>query len=183
MFEYGATNSYLETEVLTATPQKLQMLLIGGAIRFGQQALNLKNDGQDEAAWEALLRCRGVITEILINLKPNVAPVASQVAGIYLFLFRELSDIQISNQYEKIAALLPVLEEERETWRQVCEVMPEAPEGPREEVKEITAANSQPLAGDVSSATPSGAHWGSTAATHSAGQYQSEHGSGFSLDA
>ncbi|PQO35398.1 flagellar protein FliS [Blastopirellula marina] len=182
MFEYGATNSYLETEVLTATPQKLQLMLIGGAIRFAQQAKHLKDAGQDEAAWEALLRCRGIITEILINIKPQVTPLAGSVAGIYLYLFRELSDIQISNQYEKITDLVPVLEEERETWRQLCEAMPEAPEMPREEVKEITAANSQPPAGNLNlGAAPSGGHWGS--ASPSASEYATGAGSGFSLDA
>ncbi|MCC9607661.1 flagellar protein FliS [Blastopirellula sp. JC732] len=182
MFEYGATNSYLETEVLTATPQKLQMLLIGGAIRFAQQAQHLKDAGQDEAAWEALLRCRGIITEILINIRPQVTPLAGQVAGIYLYLFRELSDIQISDQYEKISSLIPVLEEERETWRQLCEAMPEAPEMPREEVKEITAANSKHLLGNLNvGQAPSGAHWGSH--SPAAGEYASGHGSGFSLDA
>lgn len=182
MFEYGATNSYLETEVLTATPQKLQLMLIGGAIRFANQAQQLKTAGQDEAAWEALLRCRGIITEILINIKPQITPLAGQVAGIYLYLFRELSDIQISDQYEKIASLVPVLEEERETWRQLCDVMPEAPEMPREAVKEITAANSQPPAGSLNvGAASSGAHWGSS--SHAAGEYASGMGSGFSLDA
>ncbi|TWT33317.1 flagellar export chaperone FliS [Blastopirellula retiformator] len=178
MFEYGATNSYLETEVLTATPQKLQLMLIGGAIRFAQQAKHLKDEGQDEAAWEALLRCRGIITEILINIRPQITPLAGQVAGVYLYLFRELSDIQISNQYEKILSLIPVLEEERDTWSQLCEAMPEAPEMPREEVKEITVSNSQPL--------PESGHQGGTSwGPHSppAGDYASGHGSGFSLDA
>ena len=139
--QYDSQNSYLETEVLTATPQKLQLLLLNGAIRFTLQAKQLKENGEDEQAWEALLRCREIIAEILSGIKHEGNDVIRQVTGIYLFLFRELSEIQINDEYEKLEGVAKVLEVERETWSQLCELEPEALDRPVEEVKEITAAD------------------------------------------
>ncbi|MGY8770513.1 MAG: flagellar export chaperone FliS [Pirellulales bacterium] len=139
--QYDSQDSYLETEILTATPQKLQLLLINGAIRFTLQAKQLKENGDDEQAWESLLRCREIIAEILSGIKHEGNDVIRQVASIYLFLFRELSEIQINDEYEKLAGVAKVLEIERETWSQLCELEPEALERPVEEVKEITAAD------------------------------------------
>ena len=43
-------NAYLEVQVLTATPQRLRLMLIAGAIRWARQALSCWDaDRADEA--------------------------------------------------------------------------------------------------------------------------------------
>jgi len=185
---HDSTNAYLETEVLTATPQKLQLMMISGAIRFAHQAQRLGENGDTEQAWESLLRCRGIVTQILCGIKTQNQPLLRQVAGIYLYLFRDLTNIQLTGEYHRLAEIIPVLEEERETWRQLCELVPEALERPREEVREITARDMHPAhetpmhsaAGAFSQAPSS--HQGFDSATDSPSS-QTSVGGGFSLDA
>ncbi|MEX0794541.1 MAG: flagellar export chaperone FliS [Pirellulaceae bacterium] len=185
---HDSTHAYLETEVLTATPQKLQLMMLSGAIRFAHQAQRFGESGDTEQAWESLLRCRGIVTQILCGIKTQNQPLLRQVAGIYLYLFRDLTNIQLTNQYERLAEIIPVLEEERETWRQLCELVPEALERPREEVREVTARDMHPESGNQADAS-SGAFsqasefsQGFDSATQSpSGQTSS--GGGFSLDA
>ena len=50
-----------------------------------------------------------------------------QVKAIYQFLFRHLADATSSHDCQKVREVVSVLEEERETWRQLCEAMPEPP--------------------------------------------------------
>ena len=40
MMQQPAHESYLEAQVMTATPQKLRLMLIEGAIRFARQTLH-----------------------------------------------------------------------------------------------------------------------------------------------
>lgn len=185
---HDSPNAYLETEVLTATPQKLQLMMISGAIRFAHQAQRFGESGNTEQAWESLLRCRGIVTQILCGIKTQNQPLLRQVAGIYLYLFRDLTNIQLTNEYGRLSEIIPVLEEERETWRQLCELVPEALERPSEEVREITARDMQPENGNLMGAaagafaqSPASIHGFDSSNESPSGQTSS--GRGFSLDA
>jgi flagellar protein FliS len=136
----SAADSYLENEVLTATPQKLRLLLIEGAIRFAHDAIRHWDGGRNEEACEAIIRCRDIVTELLTVIdKKDFAP-ASQVYELYLFLFGELTEAQRHRDADQMRGVLRVLETERETWRLVCEQLPESPVPPHHfQPKEITA--------------------------------------------
>ncbi len=136
-----ATAAYLENQVLTATPQKLRLLLISGAIRFANAAINHWEHGRNEDAFESIIRCRAIVTELLSVVQPQDFEPAKQVVAIYAFLFRLLSEAQLHRDPERVRQVIAVLEEERETWQQLCEQLPDAPQTP--EPKEVTMATLQ----------------------------------------
>lgn len=141
---HNARDAYLETHLLTATPQKLRLTMIEGAIRFARQTLVHWDQGRDEEAFESLLRCRGVVTELLAAIRPDGSEVARRVTALYVFLFQSLTESQIHRDRDKVDEVLRILEIERETWRQVCQQMPEAPEPDDREAhapQEITASD------------------------------------------
>ncbi|NLX54087.1 MAG: flagellar export chaperone FliS [Planctomycetaceae bacterium] len=137
-------DAYLEAQVRTATPQRLRLMLIEGAMRFARRSLELWDDAaQREACRGALSRCRGIVSELCATIKTDGFPVAHQVKAIYLFLFQQLADASFSHDAGKVRDVLSVLEEERETWQQLCMQMPEPPARDRSSVplgcQEITA--------------------------------------------
>ncbi len=118
----SARDSYLETEVMTATPQKLQFMLLDAAIRAIQQTKQLWEADRDEQACETLIRAQRIVSELLCGLNQEIDPgLARKVAAIYLFVFRNLVDANQQRDVEKLEGALSVLEIERETWRRVCE--------------------------------------------------------------
>jgi flagellar protein FliS len=135
-----AADSYLENEVLTATPQKLRLLLIEGAIRFAHAAIRHWEEGRNEDAFESIVRCRGIVTELFSVIDNKEFGPAAQVHDLYLFLFGELTEAQRNRDAEQVRGVLRVLQSERETWRQLCEQLPEAPVPPHHfRPQEITA--------------------------------------------
>jgi flagellar protein FliS len=139
----NARDAYLEAQVMTATPQKLRLMLIDGAIRLAREAVRCWEAAKNEEAFEAIQRCRGIVAELLASVKPDDSTLASRVAEVYAFLFQTLTEAQLRRDPEKLEGAVAVLEVERETWRQVCEQMPEAPNPAlREQNKprEVTAA-------------------------------------------
>lgn len=115
-------DAYLHTEVMTATPQKLQLMLIEAMMRFARQAQVHWQQGQDEQAGEAVIRCQEIVSELLCGLRPEQNPeLTQQIAAIYMFLFRRLCDAHVGHDSQAIDDVVRVLEVERETWRQVCE--------------------------------------------------------------
>lgn len=117
----SARDQYLSAEVMTAPPQKLQLLLIEGAIRFCNLALARWEEGNDEAAGEALTRAQGVVTELIAGVRPDHnRELARKAASVYLFLFRTLVDAHLQHDAEKVRGALRVLDIERGTWQEVC---------------------------------------------------------------
>jgi flagellar protein FliS len=117
----AAREKYLQDQVLTATPQKLQLLLIEGAIRFGLQARTLWNENRSAEACEALIRCQEIVAELLANSRQSDSEIGRRAALEYLFVFQRLVASSLSMGGQPLADALRVLAEERETWRMVCE--------------------------------------------------------------
>jgi flagellar protein FliS len=122
--------TYLEAEISTATPQKLRLMLIEGALRFAKQTAACWEKNQSEAGWETLVRCRDVVSELIGGVKTDDSELARQVLAIYLYLHRTLTTAQADRNLTLMADVIRVLEEERQTWEAVCQAMPEAPEPP-----------------------------------------------------
>ena len=113
--------SYLEAEIMTATPQKLQVMLIEAAMRLIKRARGHWHAEEDEKAPAALGRAQRVPTELLCGLNREVEPeLTKKVAAVYLFVFRILVDANLTGDQRKLDDALRVLEIERETWREVC---------------------------------------------------------------
>jgi flagellar protein FliS len=117
-----AMRNYVATDVLTAAPQKLQLMLIEGAIRFGQQARSLWSQGRDEEAGEAIIRCQQIVAQLLAGLKRDEQPELSRrIAGIYVFIHNCLVAAHLNRDAQKLDDALAVLAEEQATWRAVCQ--------------------------------------------------------------
>jgi flagellar secretion chaperone FliS len=118
----SAHDSYLVTEVTTAPPQKLQLMLIEAAIRFAQRARLKWQSGENDQALEALVRAQRILGEMLSSLDREVDPgLVGKVASVYLFVFRRLVAANAKRDQQDLDDAIRVLEVERETWRLVCE--------------------------------------------------------------
>ena len=128
----SARENYLVTDVMTATPQKLQLMLIEAAIRSAERARERWQAGEDDQACEALIHAQQVVGELLAGLNREVdSHLVKRVASVYLFVFRNLMEANYERDENKLDDVLRVLEVERETWRQACEQLGsrKAPDG------------------------------------------------------
>lgn len=126
----SAHSAYLETQVATAPPQKLRLMLIDGAIRYARQTQDHWQRHDYEAALESLIRCREIVSELIAGVNADASPLAKRVIGIYVYLFSTLTEAQLTRDEQQLASAIRILEEERETWRQICEQLPNGPAAP-----------------------------------------------------
>ena len=125
-------DEYLVTEVLTAPPQKLQLLLIDGAIRFALQAKEHWHAQQDAEAASAMLRCHEIVSEIIAGVNQQVdRQLAGKVSSIYAYILRALVAADRSRDELQLDQAIAVLQIERETWQLVCQQLgTQAPTAP-----------------------------------------------------
>ena len=117
-----ARQNYLQAEVQTATPQKLQLMLIEAVIKNVHRTKKAWAEERFEAAFDSLSLAQDIVAEILSSLdKKNNPDLAGKLASIYMFIFRCLTEGGMTHDQQKLDDALRVLDSERETWRQVCD--------------------------------------------------------------
>ena len=129
MTYHNPRESYFETQVYTATPQKLQLMLVEGALRYGRQAADHWREGRIYEGGEALIGCQRIVTEMMRALRPELAPaLVENVSNVYGYVFRTLVEAGMHRDAGKLAEAMRLLEIERETWRQMCERLASRPQ-------------------------------------------------------
>jgi flagellar protein FliS len=114
-------SSYLEAKVLTAPPQQLHLMLIDGAIRFGRQAQDALQRGDQLAAAVPLMRMIDIVGELLAAIRGNKSDLNRKIADLYSFLFRRVSEAKINSDGTALRETLELLEFEQQTWQLVCD--------------------------------------------------------------
>jgi flagellar secretion chaperone FliS len=113
---------YLEQEVLSAAPQKLQLLLIETAIRQVNKTALLWEQSQDTEAGQAIVRTQEIMTQLLAGLDADrTKPLVNRVAAVYSFIIRSLAKAYLQRDQAALNDALRLLNIERETWQQVCQ--------------------------------------------------------------
>jgi flagellar secretion chaperone FliS len=127
---HSAANNYLTTEVMTATPQKLQLMLINAVIQAAERARKHWLNNEYEEARKHLGRAREIVGEFFNGFDYQAkSDLVDKVAGIYLFIYRALARAELDKDLNKLDEALRVLAIERDTWRQVCENLAQSPAG------------------------------------------------------
>src|SRR5437870_11970742 len=104
-------DAYLETQITTATPQRLRLMLIEGALRRARAAQDAWAAGRMEEGKAAAGHCRDIITELIAGISPDKSPVAENMLGVYMFLLTTLIEVQFANDSRRLGDIIRVLEE------------------------------------------------------------------------
>jgi len=114
--------TYIEREVATATPQKIQLLLIEAAIKNIHRVKRFWETDDTEGAFQSLTRIQDIVTEILSSLDMKGSPeIAQSLAAIYVFIFRKVVAVRGPEDMDSLDDALKVLMAERQSWKEICE--------------------------------------------------------------
>lgn len=112
-----SADAYLRTRVMTASPAELRLLLLDGAIRFARQGEHGIEAGNLERAIDGIAQCRNIVGELLASVRDAGDPqLTENVRSIYAFLFRELLELGVGRDLDRLRRVIELLEYERETW-------------------------------------------------------------------
>lgn len=111
------SQEYLKNAVMTATPERLQLMLYDGAIRFTTKGLGAMQAKDREGAFNALERAQRIVLELGNGLRREVNPeLADQMAALYTFIYRRLVDANVHQDEQAVDDALRILRHQRETW-------------------------------------------------------------------
>jgi len=121
--ESNARGEYLATQVLTATPQKLRLMLVDAALRHCLRARDDFAAGEFIAGGEPIIKAQEILTEIITAVRAGADenPLGNRIVSLYTFLFRQLVAAHLHHERAKLDDAIRVLDIERETWLAVCD--------------------------------------------------------------
>jgi flagellar secretion chaperone FliS len=117
-----ASQEYLKTKVMTASPEMLTLMLWDGAIRFAEQGKEAITKKDIEGSYKALLRSQKIMTELTSNLRHEVSPdLCGKLAALYNFIYRRLVDANLTKNIKSVDDALEIMRHQRETWALLIE--------------------------------------------------------------
>ncbi|MBW3541456.1 MAG: flagellar export chaperone FliS [Planctomycetes bacterium] len=120
-------DGYMETQVTTAPPERLHLIVIDGAIRFATRARAALAAGDIEAAHVSLNRARDFVAELISGVDPGHSPeLAGELQRLFAFVYRRLAEADLHRDAGRIDDALRILNQHRETWLELIETLREA---------------------------------------------------------
>lgn len=115
-FVQNAAGAYRRNAVLTASREKLVVLLYEGALRFMDQAAQQYGKG-DASAGQSLSRSFAIISELRTSLDhENGGPVAAELERLYVFVQERLLEATRTRSPERVAEARKVVQTLKEGW-------------------------------------------------------------------
>jgi flagellar protein FliS len=115
-------NPYLETQVLTSSPERLHLMIVEAAIRFARQGEAALEAGNIDVAFRALSKSRDCVNEIMTGINGDLnRDLAEQLRGLFVFVQQNLVRADLRRDPQLIRDALVILEHHRQTWLQLLE--------------------------------------------------------------
>ena len=116
--------SYKETQIKTATPGKLILMMYDGAIKNLNQAL--QDMGNEHRRYDSisnsLIKAQDIIAELMISLDfDRGGEIAKNLFGLYVFMNRRLLDGNIKKDIAPLEEVKTLLIELRGAWAEVAD--------------------------------------------------------------
>ncbi|KAA3612142.1 MAG: flagellar export chaperone FliS [Calditrichaeota bacterium] len=130
MFMYQKNlNNYKSTQILTADPGKIILMLLDGGMSFLLQASEYAEEKAYGEKANLILRTKNIILELLSSLDyENGAEISRNLREIYIFLLGELDRADLGNDVERILKCRDVLGNLRDGWSEMLDIKETAPE-------------------------------------------------------
>ena len=113
-----SAQKYLRSQVMSATPAELRLMLLDGAIRFAHQGKQGLTDKNYEQSFEGISQCRAIITELAVGVDRQADPeLCDRVTSLFMFMFGELTEAGLEKDPDRVQKVIDLLEFERETWK------------------------------------------------------------------
>ncbi len=113
----AAADSYLSTQVLTASPYRLHLMVVEGAIQFANVGADSLEAGDLESGHLALSKSRDFVTELIGGLREEHNPqLFARMKQLFFFAFINLMEGERERDSQKVRAALEVLQIHHATW-------------------------------------------------------------------
>jgi flagellar protein FliS len=114
---YG-NKAYHQTQIVTASREKILLMLYEGCIRYFKKTILAMEAKNTAEKGEMLAKAQDIIAELMNSLDHSKGgDIAKQLEGLYVFIFDESTQANIDNDPKKIQVCINILETLYTGWK------------------------------------------------------------------
>ncbi len=112
-----AMGRYKKVDIVTASPEKLVVMLYDGAITFLENALKAIDEKHgEEKVHNNIVKAQDIVFELSSSLNFDAGEIADKLSAIYAYMGKKLSEANISKEKKPIIEVIDHLKELRSAW-------------------------------------------------------------------
>lgn len=112
--------SYLQTQVMTASPFELHLMVVDGAVRYAKFARQALERNDFEMSHVSLSKCRDFVAELISGLKGDQQPeLVDRLKAMFQYAWKNLIRADLEHDPQRVTQALRVLEAHRDTWKEL----------------------------------------------------------------
>jgi flagellar protein FliS len=113
---------YQKTQVVTASREKILLMLYEGAIRFTKQARVAMNDKKVAEKGKAISKATAILSELMATLDFKIGgQLAQDLENLYIFMIDKLIEANVHNKVECLDEVEKLLNTLYTAWKDVIE--------------------------------------------------------------
>ncbi len=124
MNENNQLRAYRETQIKTATPGRLIVMLYDGAIKSLNIAIELleKKEGKLDVVSNNIIKAQDIISELMVSLDfEKGGEIAKNLFSIYMYMNRELLSANVKKEIPPLKNIRKFLMDLRESWNEIAD--------------------------------------------------------------
>jgi flagellar protein FliS len=115
---------YQNTQINTASPEKILIMLYEGAIRFSKIALEKMEKKDIAGKGKFIGKAMAIVTELMNTLNHEVGgEIAQRLEQLYVYLIGELSHANIQSDPKSLENVIAILSHLRDTWSEAVRIV------------------------------------------------------------
>lgn len=116
----NAMGRYKKIDIVTASQDKLIVMLYDGAILYLENAIkSLDKKHGTEDAHNNIMKSQDIIYELSSSLNLDAGDIAHRLSSIYVYMNKRLSEANISKDKKPIIEVIDYLKELRTAWASI----------------------------------------------------------------
>lgn len=117
-----AVNRYYETQIKTATPEELTLMLYNSCIRFLKQAYNSVENRDYQSKNSYVTKAINIIDELHATLNMNY-DISKSLASLYEYFKQRLVHASIRLDLEVFQEIIDLVTDLRDTWHEAIKTV------------------------------------------------------------
>jgi len=121
---YANVNAYQNTQVTTASPEKILLMLYDGAVRFSKLALDRMNRQDISGKGVYIGKALAIVTELMNTLDHKIGgEIAQNLERLYVYLIGEFTKANVNNDPKSLENAIAILSHLRDTWTEAVDIV------------------------------------------------------------
>lgn len=121
MYGQNPYANYKETQIKTANPEKLLMMLFDGGLKFLKQARDHMEKKEMKEANNKLQRSQAIVVELMNSLDTKQGEVAENLMLLYDYMLNEMIQANVKKDVEKIDGVIQMMRDMRQTFNEAAQ--------------------------------------------------------------